>query len=189
MLAVDKDTGRVRWRIERKQATTEGYSTPAVYMPPGGRPQLVVSGTYRVDGYDLESGENVWWIGQQGIYPIGSPVLFGDMVIAVSEGGDTPAYPALDAMLKELDTNKDEWLSPEEWSHHEFKDHCGWLDADKDGRNKRAEGRLRKKAFLSTAPPKPDRRPGDCTTSNLVWRYKKALQLVTPPSTRVSSTW
>ena len=33
VLAVDKDTGRVRWRTERKQATTEGYSTPAVYVP------------------------------------------------------------------------------------------------------------------------------------------------------------
>ena len=162
VLAVDKDTGRVRWRTERKQATTEGYSTPAVYVPPGGRPQLVVSGTYRVDGYDLESGENLWWIGRQGIYPIGSPVLFGDMVIAVSEGGDTPAYPAFDAMLKELDTNKDEWLSPEEWSHHEFKDHFGWLDADKDARITRAEweARAERERFGARRHRKPDRRPG-----------------------------
>jgi outer membrane protein assembly factor BamB len=183
VLAVDKDTGRVRWRTERKQATTEGYSTPAVYVPPGGRPQLVVSGTYRVDGYDLESGENLWWIGRQGIYPIGSPVLFGDMVIAVSEGGDTPAYPAFDAILKELDTNKDEWLSPEEWSHHEFKDHFGWLDADKDARITRAEWEARQKESVSEHGATGSRigGRGDCTASNLVWRYKKGFsQLVTP---------
>ena len=34
-IAVDKRTGRVRWRVERPQATTEAYSTPAVYAPAG----------------------------------------------------------------------------------------------------------------------------------------------------------
>src|SRR5437773_7156561 len=82
-LAADKDSGRIRWRIERKLATTEGYSTPAMYTPDRGKPHLIVTGTYRVDGYDLETGDNLWWIGNQGIYPIGSPVLLGTLVIAV----------------------------------------------------------------------------------------------------------
>src|SRR5437879_3750753 len=95
-LAADKDSGRIRWRIERKLATTEGYSTPALYAPQRGTHQLIVTGAYRVDGYDLETGEKLRWIGNQGIYSIGSPVLFGDLVIAVAEGSDTPEYPPFD---------------------------------------------------------------------------------------------
>jgi outer membrane protein assembly factor BamB len=86
-------------------------------------------------------------------------------------------------MLKELDTNKDEWLSPEEWSHHEFKDHFGWLDADRDARITRAEWEARQKESVSEHGATGSRigGRGDCTASNLVWRYKKAFsQLVTP---------
>src|SRR5260370_34391264 len=50
-------------------------------------------GADRVEGYDLETGENLWWIGKQGNYPIGSPVLFGDIEIAGGMGGETAPYP------------------------------------------------------------------------------------------------
>ena len=69
VLAVDKDTGRVRWRTERKQVTSEGFSTPTFYAPERGKPQLIATGAYRVDAYDLETGENLWWIGKPGRLP------------------------------------------------------------------------------------------------------------------------
>ena len=86
-------------------------------LPAGARPQLVATGAHRVDGYDLETGEELWFVGRQGVYPTGSPVLFGDMVFAVSEGSDQPEYPTFDAMLAKLDKDKDGRISAEEWSH------------------------------------------------------------------------
>jgi outer membrane protein assembly factor BamB len=183
-VAVDKDSGRERWRVQRKVATTEGFSTPAIYAPERGKPQLIAMGAYRVDAYDLETGENVWWIGKQGVYPIGSPIFFGNMVIAVGYGGEKPDYPAFDALLQELDTNKDGKLSAEEWSKHAlYKDHFGWVDTDRDGFITRAEWdkRLTESVTEYGVTGSIIGGIGDRTESNLVWRYKKSFSQVTTP--------
>lgn len=183
-MAVDKDSGRVRWRVERKQAVTEAYSTPAVYVPPGGKPQLVVTGARRNDGYDLLTGENLWWIGGQGIYPAGSPVLTGDMVIAVSTGGDEPEYPPFDSFREKLDLDKDEILTPEEFAREaDYKDHFGWLDVDGDGRIVRAEWDAKRDESVAERGVVGIRLGGggDRTAKDLAWRYKKSFSyLITP---------
>jgi len=184
VVAVDKDSGRIRWRAERKAAATEGYSTPAVYTQPGGRPQLVVSGAYRLDGYDLETGENVWWIGQQGIYPVGSPALAGDLVFAVGTGGETSPYPRFDTMLAQLDASRDGMLTREEFTKSDdYKDHFGWLDTDEDNRVTRAEWdhKLRESIAEHGVTGSRIGGSGDRTSSNQIWRYKRAYSyLITP---------
>ena len=183
-IAVDKNTGRVRWRTERKNAVTEGYSTPAVYAPPGAKPQLIVTGGRRNDGYDLATGENLWWVGNQGIYPAGSPVLLGDLMIAVSTGGDEPEYPPFDSFREKLDVNKDEILTLEEFSKEEdYKDHFGWLDVDGNGRIVRAEWDAKRQESVAERGVTGVRigSAGDRTASNLLWRYKKSFSyLITP---------
>ena len=73
-------------------------------------------------------------VGSQGVYPIGSAVIFRDTVIAVSHGSETLEYPPYDDFLKRLDKDKDGRRSLEEWSHDaDFKDHFGWIDMDEDG--------------------------------------------------------
>jgi len=183
-LAVDKDTGRVRWRAPRTQTTSEGFSTPTVYAPERGAAQLIVTGAYRIDAYDLETGENLWWIGKQGVFPIGSPVLQAGMVIAVSSGSETPEYPPYETMLKQLDTNKDELISPEEWSRDaDFKDHFGWVDTDENGRITRAEWDAKLKEGITEYGVTGNRigGTGDQTASNAVWRFKKSFSsMITP---------
>jgi len=183
-IAVDKSTGRLRWRVERKNAVTEGYSTPAVYAPAGAKPQLIVTGARRNDGYDLATGENLWWIGKQGIYPAGSPVLLGDLLIAVSTGGDEPEYPPFDSFREKLDVNKDEILTAEEFGkEQDYKDHFGWLDQDSDGRIVRAEWDAKRQESVAEQGVTGSRIGGedDRTTSNLLWRYKKSFSyLITP---------
>lgn len=183
-IAVDATTGRIRWRVERKQAVTEAYSTPAIYAPPGRKPQLIVTGARRNDGYDLATGENLWWIGNQGIYPAGSPVLLGDLVIAVSTGGDEPQYPPFDSFREKLDVNKDEIVSLEEYvKDEEYKDHFGWLDADNDGRILRAEWDAKRQESVAKQGVTGSRiaGEGDLTATNAVWRYTKAFSyLITP---------
>ena len=183
-IGVDKSTGRIRWRVERKGAVTEAYSTPAVYAPAGAKPQLIVTGARRNDGYDLATGENLWWIGKQGIYPAGSPVLVGDLLIAVSTGGDEPEYPTFDSFREKLDVNNDEVLSLEEFSKEaDYKDHFGWLDADSDGRIVRAEWDAKRQESVAEQGVTGSRigGEGDRTASNAVWRYKKSFSyLITP---------
>src|SRR5436190_17523995 len=61
LLAVDKMSGRVLWRAERQQAQ-RGYATPVLYQPPSGGMQVLVAGSYRLTGYDLKTGKEIWWI-------------------------------------------------------------------------------------------------------------------------------
>ena len=183
-VALNKNSGRVLWRVERKQGLTEAYSTPAIYAPPDGKRQLIVTGAYRVDGYDLETGENLWWIGRQGNYPIGSPVLLGDLVVAVGTGGDTPEYPSFDALLAQLDANKDGKLSREEFSKDPLiRDHFGWVDTNKDDIITRAEWDQKLKESVSEHGVTGSRigGTGDRTASNLIWRNTKSFSNITSP--------
>jgi len=50
----------------------------------GGRPQVVISGTNRVRGYDLATGEILWECGGLSANVVASPVASGDMVFVGS---------------------------------------------------------------------------------------------------------
>ena len=143
-----------------------------------------MTGARRNDGYDLATGENLWWIGKQGIYPAGSPVLFGDLVIAVAMGGDEPEYPTFDSFREKLDVNQDEILTREEFvKDEEYKDHFGWLDQDSDGRIVRTEWDAKRMESVAERGITASRigGAGDRTASNLLWRDKKSFSyLITP---------
>jgi len=182
-LGVDKDTGRVRWRAERAQAR-EGFSTPTVYAPKQEPPQLIATGAYRVDAYDVETGRNVWWAGRQAVFPISSPVLAGDTLIAVSIGGETPEFPPFDAMLKKLDTNGDSRLTEEEWNRDaDYNDHFGWADADGDGFLLRAEWDDKLKESVAPEHGVVGVAIGGAgdQTGAIRWRYKKSYSGLTTP--------
>lgn len=55
--ALDKRTGRERWRAERDEMTS--WSTPLV-VEHDGRTQVVTNATNRVRSYDFETGELLW---------------------------------------------------------------------------------------------------------------------------------
>src|SRR5687768_7752154 len=46
LLAVDKESGRVRWKVERPEVT-RSYSTPVVLKPKSGSPELIIPGSYQ----------------------------------------------------------------------------------------------------------------------------------------------
>ena len=58
IMALDRTTGDVRWRIEPEDAH-DSYMTPSL-MPVGGETQLIVVSIARVVGYDPRTGEMLW---------------------------------------------------------------------------------------------------------------------------------
>jgi outer membrane protein assembly factor BamB len=81
VIALDKKTGKERWRNERDEPTT--WATPLV-VTPGGKPQVVTSGTNRVRSYDLATGTLVWEASGMTQNVIPSPVAAGDMLYLTS---------------------------------------------------------------------------------------------------------
>jgi len=61
LIAVDKNTGKVRWKIDRPTVIS-GYSTPIVYQPPQGPKQIVVPESFQLSAYSVADGKRVWWV-------------------------------------------------------------------------------------------------------------------------------
>lgn len=61
MLALEKDSGRVRWRVERPDVVS-GYSTPVLYTPRKGAQQIIVPESFQLSAYSIEDGKRVWWV-------------------------------------------------------------------------------------------------------------------------------
>jgi hypothetical protein len=185
ILAVDRATGRQRWRKDRPTARTEGYSTPVVFAPKDGEPQLLVSGAYRLDAYNPDTGEIVWWVGRQGIYPIATPALGNGVVFAATSGSAEPAYPAFESIRDTADKDGDGKLGQAELAPlPDYADHFGWLDADSDGFVVRAEWEARRRESVSesglVAIAAGGR--GDRSDSQLLWRYKRTYANYSTPS-------
>jgi outer membrane protein assembly factor BamB len=89
-IALDRKTGQTRWIIPRK-SSENSCSTPCVYRPRDGKPQLIfTSETDGITGVDPATGSVVWEI--HSVLParvVGSPVLAGDVVISACGKGGT----------------------------------------------------------------------------------------------------
>lgn len=184
VMAVDKDTGRIRWRTERPGTATEGYTTPAIHTPLSGEPHLVVSGASRLDGYDLASGKNLWWMGRQGIYPVGSTLIAKDRAFAVGTGGDTSPYPRFETALATLDVDRSGTLNAAELANDvDLGEHFGWVDADSSGEITRAEWDHIVEESVAEHGVTSTRLggTGDVTGTHGAWRFMRSYSyLITP---------
>jgi outer membrane protein assembly factor BamB len=80
VIALDAATGQEKWRTGRDEPTT--WSTPLV-VAEGGKPQVVLSGTNKVVGYDLATGTQLWQAGGTTVNAIPSPVFGDGLLIAM----------------------------------------------------------------------------------------------------------
>jgi len=92
ILALDKRTGKERWKADRGKGRSS-YSTPLVVEGSFGA-ELVVNSSERLDAYDARTGKLLWHTGESNRFPIPSPV-FHDGVIYASRGYRSGPYMAL----------------------------------------------------------------------------------------------
>jgi len=81
IVALDKNTGDERWRVDRDEVTT--WATPLI-VEHQGRAQVITTGTKRVRSYDLASGKLVWECGGLGLNCIPSPVSRNGTIYVMS---------------------------------------------------------------------------------------------------------
>ena len=79
IVALDKTTGRERWRVKRNEPTS--WATPIV-VEHEGRAQLIVSATTAVRGYDLANGKVLWHATGLPNNVVASPVYANGIVYA-----------------------------------------------------------------------------------------------------------
>jgi len=61
LIAVDKNNGRVRWKVDRPDVIS-GYSTPIIYQPARGAKQVIIPESFQLSAYSVENGLRVWWV-------------------------------------------------------------------------------------------------------------------------------
>ena len=90
-MALDKRTGKQRWRVDRDEDTS--WATPIV-VEHAGKAQVIVPGTNRLRGYDLANGRVIWECGGLSSNIVASPVA-ADGVVYAGSSYDTRALLAI----------------------------------------------------------------------------------------------
>src|SRR5262249_41192860 len=89
LIALDKETGKSRWKTERPAAAL-GWSVPVIYSPTGKPAEVVTFGSNRIDSYYLSTGEPRWWLPAGSDGAVATPLITRDTVIVTSNGHDEP---------------------------------------------------------------------------------------------------
>ena len=94
VVALDKATGRVRWRTPRRQPFDQSYTTPLV-INVAGADQLVSIGAYRATAYEPRTGREIWRVSYgSGFSNVPRPV-FGHGLVYIATGFQQPTLLAV----------------------------------------------------------------------------------------------
>ena len=94
VIALDKRTGDVKWKTERRRPFDQAYTTPLV-ISVNGRDQVVSVGAYRVAAYDAATGKEIWRVGyDDGFSNVPRPV-FAHGLVYITTGFFQPAVLAI----------------------------------------------------------------------------------------------
>jgi outer membrane protein assembly factor BamB len=94
VIALDKRTGNVKWKTERRKPFDQAYTTPLA-ISVNGRDQIVSVGAYRAAAYDAATGREIWMVRyEQGFSNVPSPV-FANGLVFITTGFFQPAVLAV----------------------------------------------------------------------------------------------
>jgi outer membrane protein assembly factor BamB len=187
IVAVDRHDGRIRWRVERPEATS-GHSTPVVLEPGGGPPELLVPGSFFLTSYDLTSGRKLWWTGGLAFEMKATPVHDGSVVYISgtaaasfedSYGRNIPAFEE----VRSADRDEDGRFSRDELPDQLARRWLRLLDLDGDSLIDEKEWNRYREARRSAGGLwafKAGGR-GDMSGRNVLWHYDKAVPQLPSP--------
>ena len=96
VVALDKRTGKTRWRTFRRRPFAQAYTTPLAIRV-GDRDQIVSIGAFRTAAYDPESGKEIWRVSypvEEGFSNVPQPV-YGHGLIFIATGFQVPVLIAV----------------------------------------------------------------------------------------------
>jgi len=190
--AWDKKTGKELWRTARPEAKS-GHCTPIVWTPKGGRPQILLPGSFLLTAYDPADGKKLWWVGGLSFEMKSTPVIKGDTVYINgfgspenNPGSQVAILTTADAFEKH-DANKDGKLAVEEMptdnKNHARRMGLAIADLDADRALTREEWDYYKAAMDSENGILAIRLggSGDMTAKSVRWKYHRGIPQLPSP--------
>jgi outer membrane protein assembly factor BamB len=94
VVALDKNTGKIRWKTPRRQPYDQSYTTPLVIQVDG-KDQVVSIGAFRAAAYDPLTGREIWRVRYgDGFSNVPRPV-FGGGLVFIGTGFQEPSMLAV----------------------------------------------------------------------------------------------
>ncbi len=182
LMAVDKDSGKRSWRVDRT-GTGIGWAAPIVRKTADGE-ELIVFSNRRVEGVSLANGARRWWHNLVLDGSNGVPLLDGDTLYVNAPGYDQPWIQSFAAGLEKLDSNKDNLITAAELAKDpELTDFFDYLDDNGDGKVDAREWEIARQAgvgeygltALKLGPA------NELPKGAVAWRLKRNLPYVPAP--------
>ncbi len=195
LIAVDKNTGKVRWKVDRP-GVISGYSTPTVYEPKIGPKQILIPESFQLSAYSAADGKRLWWV--RGLpCEMKSVASYDNEYLYINGWGFSQNQPGrqvatvpFEEGLKRYDKNEDGFIAREEISGGDPMDKMlapgfGFdaFDLNRDGKLTAQEWEVFRMMMASEnglLSIKLDGQ-GDMTGTAIRWRYQKPVPQV--PST------
>ncbi len=190
LIAVDKNTGKLKWKVDRP-GVISGYSTPIIYRDSSGRKQIVIAESFQLSAYSPDTGERLWFVRGLACEMKSVPSLDGDVLYINGWGwpenqpGLQIYLPSVEEVMAKHDLDKDGKISPEEMPNDKLKNkiYFNTFDIDQDGRLNGREWEICRSMMASENGLLSIKLggKGDMTASAIRWRYQKPVPQV--PST------
>ena len=185
VVAVDRKTGKTRWKKERAGAV-DGYATPMVFRPAAGPEQLIVLGSSKLESYAVDTGQQRWWlpIGSNGA--MGTIVASGETLFFATLGSSEPWLPTFETVLQKHDTDKDGRVSAQEFAaNKEWAEHFGFFDHDADNFISAKEWATMRSygagEHFGAMAVRPGNASGKLDAKAVVWRFQKNVPYIPAP--------
>ena len=188
VLALDKATGRERWRTPRPEARS-GHATPIVWRAPDGRTELLIAGSFLVTAYDAATGAKRWWVRGLSFEIKSTPVIDGDTLFingygsTENEPGNKIVVPPADEVWPTADADKNGVLSKSEFPKFSAAFWFGAVDLDHSDSLSKDEWEYYRAALDSENGMLAIRLggKGDMTATAVKWKYRRAVPQLPSP--------
>ncbi len=188
VMAVNKRTGRVAWKVDRPEAKS-GHSTPIVWRGPDGKDQIILPGSFLLTSYDAATGKKLWWVGGLSFEMKSTPVIGGDTIYVngygapVNDPGNKVSVPTADEVWKTADTDGNGVLSKAEFPKFTQAFWFDVADLDINGSLTKDEWSYYRAALDSENGMLAIRLggSGDMTDKAIRWKYQRSVPQLPSP--------
>ena len=188
VIAVNKRTGRVQWRVDRPEAKS-GHSTPIVWRGADGKDQILLPGSFLLTSYDAATGRKLWWVGGLSFEMKSTPVIGGDTIYVngygapVNDPGKKVSVPPADDVWKTADADGNGVLSKTEFPKFTPAFWFDVADLDTNGSLTRDEWAYYRAALDSENGMLAIKLggSGDMTDKAIRWKYQRSVPQLPSP--------
>jgi outer membrane protein assembly factor BamB len=188
IMAVEKRSGRVRWKVDRPEAKS-GHSTPVVWRGSDGKDQVIVPGSFLLTSYDPATGRKLWWVRGLSFEMKSTPVIGGDTVYVngygapVNDPGNKVNVPPAEEVWKTADADGNKLLTKSEFPKYTAGFWFDVADLDTNGSLTPDEWEYYRAALDSENGMLAIRLGGrgDMTGSAVRWKYQRSVPQLPSP--------